>query len=204
MIRVVHDECTFYANSDQSFFWGDGHTNVLRQKSLGASIIVSDFTAEVSGFVRDDEGEDRLLLETQRESYFTNEHLLQQVAKTNDIIDRVHPDPTGNFPTPSHCKDADRMNVGPGGKQPKMQDTVWGGQVQKLVDEEGVPKGMKIDRGVDTTGTKIKDMRELLKTFPDFKDKQLVLANHAFSSHYYCPNAHRNADMQHSRLTPAF
>ena len=28
-IRVVHDECTYYANSDQSFFWGDNETNVL-------------------------------------------------------------------------------------------------------------------------------------------------------------------------------
>ena len=57
LIRVIHDECTFYANSDQSFFWGDDYTNVLRQKSLGASIIVSDFIDKVSGFVHDDEGE---------------------------------------------------------------------------------------------------------------------------------------------------
>ena len=57
LIRVVHDECTFYANSDQSFFWGDDFTNVLRQKSLGASIMVSDFIDEVSGFVRDEEGD---------------------------------------------------------------------------------------------------------------------------------------------------
>ena len=28
---------------DQSYFWGDEHTNVLKQKSLGQSIMVSDF-----------------------------------------------------------------------------------------------------------------------------------------------------------------
>ena len=33
LIRVAHYECTFYANSDQSFFCGDDQTNVLRQKS---------------------------------------------------------------------------------------------------------------------------------------------------------------------------
>ena len=39
-------------------------------------------------------------------------------------------------------------------KQPKIWDTVWGGIVQKLVDEDGVPKGMRAvlnERGVDTT-----------------------------------------------------
>ena len=58
-----------------------------------------------------------------------------------------------------------------------MWDTVWGGQVQRLVDDEGVPKWMKIvlqERGVDITGMKCKDMRDLLKTFPDL-DKQLYL-----------------------------
>ena len=35
LILVVHDECTFYSNCDQSYFWGDEQTSVLRQKSLG-------------------------------------------------------------------------------------------------------------------------------------------------------------------------
>ena len=68
---------------------------------------------------------------------------------------------------PSHRKvaddalNADKMNVGPRGKQPKMRDTVWGGKVQKMVDDEDVPKDMRTvlqERGVDTTGMKAKDM----------------------------------------------
>ena len=54
------------------------------------------------------------------------------------------------------------MNVGPGGKQLRMRDTTWGGAVQKLVDEDGTPKGMRAvlqERGVDITGMKAKDMR---------------------------------------------
>ena len=50
-IRVVHDESTYHANSDQTYFWGDKETNVLHQKSLGASIMVSDFIEEVNGFL---------------------------------------------------------------------------------------------------------------------------------------------------------
>ena len=86
LIRVVHDESTFYANSDQSFFWGDDQTNVLRQKSLGASIMVSDFIDEIAGYVRDNQEQARLLMETSREGYFTNDHRMDQVSKTVAIL----------------------------------------------------------------------------------------------------------------------
>ena len=142
LIRVVHDESTYYANCDQSYFWGDDQTNVLRHKSLGASVMVSDFIDEIRGFVRDSEAEARVKLEIQRDGYFTNELLLKQVATTIDIFERVHPHAKGIFlfdNAPSHRKmaddslNADKMNVGPGGKQPRMRDTVWGGAVQKMV-----------------------------------------------------------------------
>ena len=63
----------------------------------------------------------RVLLETSREGYFTNENLLQQVEKTADIFERVQPNATGIFMfdnAPSHCKMANdalnvnKMNVG--------------------------------------------------------------------------------------------
>ena len=53
---LVHDESTFHANCDQSYFWGDANTNVIQQKSLGAGIIVTDFVDELSGFVRTETG----------------------------------------------------------------------------------------------------------------------------------------------------
>ena len=124
------------------------------------------------------------------ESYFTNEHLLKQVEKTVDIFERIHPDATALFlfdNAPSHRKvaedalNADKMNIGPGGKQPIMRDTVWGGAVQKLVDEDGVAKGMRTilqERGVDTTGMTAKDMRNVLKIFPDFKGQKTILEDY--------------------------
>lgn len=48
LILVVHDESTYFANSNRSYFWDDEETNVLRQKSLGASIMVSDFVNKVA------------------------------------------------------------------------------------------------------------------------------------------------------------
>ena len=96
---------------------------------------------------------------------------------------------------PSHRKMADdalnvdKMNVGPGGKQPKMRDTVWGGAVQRLVDDDGVPKGMRIvlqERGVDTTKMKAKDMRDLLKTFPDFNRQKTILEDYIERRGHIC------------------
>ena len=67
---------------------------------------------------------------------------------------------------------ANRMNVNPGGSQPKMRDTTWPGSVQKMVDSKGTPKGMRqvlVERGVDTRGMKAGDMRKMLKDMHDFK-----------------------------------
>ena len=197
-IRVVHDECTYYANSDQSLFWGDNETNVLRQKSLGASIMVSDFIDEVSGYIRDDQDQARIRLETHREGYFTNELLLKQVERTVDIFERIHPEAIALFlfdNAPSHRKmaddalNADKMNVGPGGKQPKMRDTIWGGAVQRMIDNTGTPKGMKVvleERGVDTTNMRLKDMRDLLKTFPDFSGQKTILEDYIERRGHIC------------------
>ena len=198
LIRVVHDESTYYANSDQTFFWGDDETNVLRQKSLGASIMVSDFIDEVRGFVRDGEESARLMLETSKDGYFTNDHLLKQVEKTLNIFERVHPECQDLFlfyNAPSHRKvaddtpNADKMNVGPGGKQPKMRDTVWQGQIQKMVDGNGIPRGMKAileERGVDTTGMKGNEMRQKLKSYPDFQNQKTLLEDYIEQRGHLC------------------
>ena len=88
LIRVVHDESTYYANSHQTFFWGDDETSVLRQKSLGASIMVSDFIDEVGGFLCDNEEMARLSLEINKDSYFNNDLLMRQVEKAINIFEK--------------------------------------------------------------------------------------------------------------------
>ena len=120
LIRIVHDESTFHANCDQTYFWGDEETNVLRQKSLGAGIMVSDFVDEVGGFVRTQTKEARLLPELSKDGYFNNDHLLEQVERTITVFEEIHPPAWGLFlfdNAPSHKKMAEnplnveRMNV---------------------------------------------------------------------------------------------
>ena len=72
LIRVVHDESTFYANCDQSYFRADEHTSVINQKSLGQSITISDFIEEVNGFLTFEGHSARVSLEIQKDGYFDN------------------------------------------------------------------------------------------------------------------------------------
>ena len=43
---LIFDESTFYANADPSYYWSDGSSVILKQKSLGQSIMVSDLIEE--------------------------------------------------------------------------------------------------------------------------------------------------------------
>ena len=119
--------------------------------------MVSDFIDEVGGFLHDDVESacTCVMLEMRTDGYFNNDQLLKQVEKAINInvFERVHPEAQGIFlfdNAPSHCKmpddtpNVDKMNAGPGGKQLIMRDTMWEGRIQKLVDDNGIPKGMKV------------------------------------------------------------
>ena len=188
LIQIHHDESTFYANADQSSYWGDGTLSVLKQKSLGQSIMVSDFIEEAGGkYLEHDGQEARLLLETQSEGYFDNDKLLVQVDKAIDVFEAKYPDAQAVFlfdNAPSHKKcsnqtlNAEKMNVRPGGKQPVMHSTVFNGEVQEMVLADGRPKGMKIvleERGINTNGMNANKMKEELNKFEDFKRTYLPL-----------------------------
>ena len=96
-IRVVHDESTFYANADQTRFWNDGEAQVLRQKSLGSSIMVSDFLVEGNGYLEDENDSARLYLENNKDGYFNNDKFIKQVTCVIDIFERKFPHTTGIF-----------------------------------------------------------------------------------------------------------
>ena len=115
LIRVCHDESTFYANADQGQVWTDGEMQVLKQKSLGASIMVSDFIDEKSGFLCHDGEEARLLLETNKDGYFNNEGFIVQVQKALDIFERKYPDARAlmlfdNAPSHKKCSEDERRS----------------------------------------------------------------------------------------------
>ena len=58
-IVFFHDESTFQANDDETWIWGERGQHVLKPKSRGSGIMVSDFIDERNGYLRltDDEFE---------------------------------------------------------------------------------------------------------------------------------------------------
>ena len=51
-VVIFHDESTFQANDDDPWLWGVKGESVIRPKSRGAGIMVSDFIDEHNGYLR--------------------------------------------------------------------------------------------------------------------------------------------------------
>ena len=123
---LINDESTFYANANQTFHWTDDEVRILKQKSLGQAIMVSDFIEEATGdYLRHDGDEARVLLETKTDGYFDNNKSLEQVDHAIDVFEKKFPEAQALFlfdNAPSHRKcsedslSAERMNARPWGK----------------------------------------------------------------------------------------
>lgn len=107
IIQIHHDEFTFYANADQSKYWGD---SILKQKSLGQAIMASE--ENVSEYLQHHDQEARLLLETNIDGYFNKDMLIKQVDKAIQIFSQKYPQAVFLFDNaPSHKKYADDMLI---------------------------------------------------------------------------------------------
>ena len=161
--------------------------------------MVSDFIEEKGNdFLHYGSHYARLCLETQSEGYFDSPKFLTQVEKAINIFERKYPNHTALFlfdNAPSHCKCSDdslnakKMNVNPGGKQPVMRDTLWNGEVQKLVDNNGIPKGPKLvleERGVNTDSLNAKELRDILDKHPDFTTQTTLVEELITSRSHIC------------------
>ena len=96
-VVIFHNESTFQANDDQKTFWGTKDMQILRPKSRGSVIMVSDFIEEHNGYLRltDQEFEEanrsnprvknqaRAFLEygENKEGYWTSEKFMSQITR---------------------------------------------------------------------------------------------------------------------------
>ena len=79
---------------------------------------------------------------------------------------------------PDDAPSASKMNVNPGGKQRVMRDGWWDGNPQKMNYALGIPKAMRVvlqERGIDTRNMNVEQMREVLKSHPDFKNEKSAI-----------------------------
>lgn len=178
LILVTHDECIFYSNDGKRGIWVSDGKMPLRKKGNGRSIMVSEFLSEACGRLQLSEEEKKihsniptearcyLTPGKNHEGYWTVENLLEQIKnKAIPIFETKFPgaiavfafdNSTNHAAYAKNALVAERMNLGPGGKQPIMRPTTFvntNGQQkdQEMVFEEdypdpdmrGKPKGIK-------------------------------------------------------------
>lgn len=171
-VIIFHDESTFQANDDQPTLWAEKGTSVMRPKSKGSGIMVSDFIEEKNGYVALSEEEydkcklsdknakmyERQLFEywESKEGYWTSERFMSQIKEAVKIANFKYLKSEGwrvvwvfdhsscHVAMAEHSLDMSHINVKPGRKQRVMRDGWWGGKPQKMVTAAGVSKGMKM------------------------------------------------------------
>ena len=108
LVTICHDESTFNANDDQTFGWADETMTVLKPKSKGSGMMVSDFIEEHGGFLEltNDEFEAakasgvnvaspkaRKIIEygENRDGYWTSDRFLEQMESAISIAEWKYP-----------------------------------------------------------------------------------------------------------------
>ena len=171
-VIFFHDESTFQSNDDQSTFWGEKGTAIMRPKGKGAGIMVSDFIDEKNGFLRLTQEEydqakqsnpniwmeARTLLEygENREGYWNSERFMNQIKMAVKIAEIKYPKcdnwrhvwtfdhSSCHAAMPDDALDVNKMNVNPGGKQKVTRDGLYNGKVQHMNYAIGIPKGLRV------------------------------------------------------------
>ena len=199
-----HDESAYNTTEDTSILWGEKGKLPIKPKGRGSSIMVSEFIEEKDGYLalsdeqyeyevaNGDEHVDKsacaiLEIGEQREGYWNNDRFMGQMEKAVKIAEVKYPSSQGyhhiwcldhscgHTAFADDALNANKMSKGPGGKQPKMRDTVWNGQPQTLTLPDGKPKGAALvlqERGYDTTRMKLEEMRRILAEHDDFKNEK--------------------------------
>ncbi len=108
LVIICHDESTFNANDDQTAGWADETMSVIKPKSRGSGLMVSDFVEEYGGFLELTPEEyaaakaaghkikspkARKLLEygENRDGYWKSERFLEQMENALDIAELKYP-----------------------------------------------------------------------------------------------------------------
>ena len=144
-IILFHDETTFQANEDQPTLWAEKGTSVMRPKSKGSGIMMSNFIDEKCGYLSltQEEYEEakkndptirkyaRQQLEygEAKEGYWTSDKFIAQIKQAVKIAEVKYPREKGfrivwifdhsscHAAMPEDALDVSKMNVSSGGKQ---------------------------------------------------------------------------------------
>ena len=152
-VEMIQDESICYAFDDESRAWvlENQPCPRLKPKSKGRGIMLSAFICELTGgILKDGEDTSVVFLEYGQGLWWTSERMIAQLEGVLDLAARLFPwaqfvfkfDHSSNHKAMAEdALNAKKMGVNSGGSQPKMRPGSWQGVEQKMVDEDGIPKG---------------------------------------------------------------
>ena len=221
LLIIYHDESIFNTNEGQTWMWGESERPAILPKTKGSGIMVSDFVEEHGGFLKllpdeleraklqypDIQPAARQLLEygAEKEGYWTSERFMEQMKNAANIADvkygATHTIVWLFDQSSCHKKfgdlalQANKILVKDGGAR-RVRDTVWGGQPQEMVQDDGSAKGLRTilrERGINTVTMKADDMRTVLSFHEDFATENNIVEEYLKSrGHqvYFLPKFH--------------
>lgn len=187
--------------------WKDDTMQVIKPKGRGAGLMVSDFIEDRDGYLTISDSMHTALSEgnpnlkqsarvifeygKSKEGYWKSKDLLKQMETAVAVAEAKYPSrifknvwifdhSCGHTAYAPDALVVSRLGKNPGGKQPAMRDTTWAGKVQRLVTDDGTPKGAaKIleKRGINTGSLKLADMKIIPSCHEDFRDEKSALHN---------------------------
>ena len=193
VVLVTHDEMIVHANDATKFFWQEhGSTKSIRPKSNGSSLMVSGFSCECHGF-HDGKSWHKIKPGKNRDGYWTNADLVEQLKKVIPIFEAAHPNCILLFGFDNsqnhHAKNPDalttaHLNLKDGGASDKFP-------LRATVNPTtGEPQAMQLDDGVTQKGMKrileerqcwpaggltVAAAKALLDSHPDFQESRIWL-----------------------------
>ena len=199
LVMIYHNESIFHSNEDQGWAWAQKWGQQIKSKRQGRGIMISDFIEEYNGYLRFDDTEYETAKcinpNVKKEAHFLLKYgadsedcqdsnkFMQQVKQAVEIAEFKYPSEQYNLlflfdQSSGHTAYDDdalivsRMNVKPDGCQPKMRDTVYDEVTQRMVFDDGTPKGMKqvlMERHINVKGMHVADMQRILSEMRNFK-----------------------------------
>ena len=151
--------------------WGTKGAVVIRPKSKGAGIMISDLIDERNGYLcltqeeytKAREADSSVRMEARclfeygedKEGYWTSDKFIQQMKVAIKIAEIKYPKVEGwkhvwifdysscHAAMADDSLDVSKMNVNPGGKQRVMHNGLWNGKAQSMNYAIGIPKGLR-------------------------------------------------------------
>ncbi len=159
IVPVFHDEATFRANEDQRFCRLEENEQVLKPKSAGRGLMVSEFVCPCHGRM-EYPNPCRVVLHYGKnyDGYWTGEHVAAQLRDTHRTFQQLHPDcialyifdnSANHHKIASDALNARKLNLKDGGKNtPLLRDGFFFNDsdekiIHPMQTEAGIQKGLR-------------------------------------------------------------